>query len=105
MDAWQVYPRSCAEKGRAANRFGEAMQVEESESGGGLICWDGKNTSGSSRATDFDFFGGKQRLLALVQNNAFRVGDETISANACWRGFLFRASAFQQRDVAHAPWF
>jgi hypothetical protein len=39
----QVYRRSCAEKGRAAeNRFGEAIQVEKSESGGGLIRWNGK---------------------------------------------------------------
>jgi hypothetical protein len=36
----QVYRRSCAEKGRVAeNRFGEAIQVEKSESGGGLIRW------------------------------------------------------------------
>jgi hypothetical protein len=42
MDALPVYPRSCAEKGRAANGFGEAVQVEKSESGGRLICWDGK---------------------------------------------------------------
>jgi hypothetical protein len=37
-DVWQVYARPCA----LAKLVGEALQVEKSESGGGLICWDGK---------------------------------------------------------------
>ena len=74
----QVYRRSCAEKGRAAeNRFGEAIQVEKSESGGGLIRWNGKNTSGSSTATDFDFSGVKRACWHPLRIKRFAVGDET----------------------------
>jgi hypothetical protein len=74
----QVYRRSCAEKGRAAeNRFGEAIQVEKSESGGGLIRWNGKNTSGSSTATDFDFSGVKRACWHPLRIKRFAVEDET----------------------------
>jgi hypothetical protein len=39
----QVYARPSAEKAREpAKLVGEALQVEKSGSGGGLICWDGK---------------------------------------------------------------
>jgi len=43
------------------------IQVEKSESGGGLICWVGENTHGASTSTNFDFFGGKRRPLAPVE--------------------------------------
>jgi hypothetical protein len=43
MDVWQIHPKPSGEKGCApAKLIGEALQVEKSESGGGLICWDGK---------------------------------------------------------------
>jgi hypothetical protein len=36
-------PEPSAEKTHApAKRISEALQLEKSESGGGLICWDGK---------------------------------------------------------------
>jgi hypothetical protein len=49
MTFGRVFARPSAEKSPAlAKLVGEALQVEKSEAGGGLICWDGKNRSGSS---------------------------------------------------------
>jgi len=45
MDVWQVYPRPAGSGGTDSETKlgGEALLVEKSESGGGLICWCGKN--------------------------------------------------------------
>jgi hypothetical protein len=41
IDAWQVYAKARA--GRRPKLIGEGLLVGKSESGGGLIYWDGKN--------------------------------------------------------------
>jgi hypothetical protein len=45
---WQVYARPCA----LAKLVGEALQVEKSEAGGGLICWGRKKYVWQQQATN-----------------------------------------------------
>ena len=65
-----------AKKSRAlAKLVGEALQVEKSESCGELICWDEKNTSGSSAAAD-SFSAVSCACFEPLEDNAFRPGSQ-----------------------------
>jgi hypothetical protein len=82
MDVWQVYRGPSAQKARApAKLIGEALQGEKSESRGGLICWDGKNASGSSTATESSRRQPASTAHALRTSRS--LGSRIISANAC----------------------
>jgi hypothetical protein len=82
----QADARSFAEKSRAlAKLAGEALQVEKREAGGGLICGEGKN-SGNTTVTDaFSVQAAPAANVWRTIRLALRA--ETISANACRRGF------------------
>ncbi len=62
-DMWQVYAQARAQ----AELVAEALLVEKSESGGGLIYWEEKATSGNSMVTELPFQRRGARLLQRIR--------------------------------------
>ena len=75
MKVCSSFARLSAEESRALEKLvGPALQVEESEAGGGVICWGRKKYVWQQQTTDSSLASNCARCQSL-ENNAFRLGN------------------------------